>query len=163
MVVPASVPHRLPFEHAQEWRDAIYAKIVQKVGDREYWENWSATIAEVAARHTERITALVTDNPSPEVAEQFDTFVTALRANLNDGISATDAISMLSQHLITKPVFDALFEGYETLGERGLGDFELGGCGSEVLIFRNGDESAQLSKCRAILFIMHAYHSNTYL
>ena len=57
----------------------------------------------------------------------------------------------------------SLFEGDETLGERGLGDFELGGCGSEVLIFRNGDESAQLSKCRAILFIMHAYHSNTHL
>ncbi|WP_319023333.1 DEAD/DEAH box helicase [Kocuria marina] len=103
----------LPFENAQEWRDAIYAKIVQKVGDREYWENWSATIAEVAAKHTERITALVTQNPSPEVAEQFETFVTALRANLNDGISVTDAISMLSQHLITKPVFDALFEGYD--------------------------------------------------
>lgn len=103
----------LPFENAQEWRDAIYAKIVQKVGDREYWENWSATIAEVAAKHTERITALVTQDPSPEVAEQFDTFVTALRANLNDGISTTDAISMLSQHLITKPVFDALFEGYD--------------------------------------------------
>lgn len=103
----------LPFENAQEWRDAIYAKIAQKVGDREYWENWSATIAEVAARHTERITALVTQDPSPEVAEQFETFVAALRANLNDGISATDAISMLSQHLITKPVFDALFEGYD--------------------------------------------------
>lgn len=103
----------LPFENAQEWRDAIYAKIVQKVGDREYWENWSATIAEVAAKHTERITALVTQDPAPEVAEQFDTFVTALRANLNDGISVTDAISMLSQHLITKPVFDALFEGYD--------------------------------------------------
>ncbi|WP_207803886.1 type ISP restriction/modification enzyme [Kocuria tytonicola] len=103
----------LPFENAQEWRDAIYAKIVQKVGDREYWENWSATIAEVAAKHTERITALVTQDPSPEVAEQFERFVTALRANLNDGISTTDAISMLSQHLITKPVFDALFEGYD--------------------------------------------------
>ncbi|WP_338017169.1 type ISP restriction/modification enzyme [Kocuria marina] len=103
----------LPFENAQEWRDAIYAKIVQRVGDREYWENWSATIAEVAAKHTERITALVAQDPSPEVAEQFDTFVAALRANLNDGISTTDAISMLSQHLITRPVFDALFEGYD--------------------------------------------------
>nr|WP_270258879.1 type ISP restriction/modification enzyme [Kocuria marina] len=103
----------LPFENVQEWRDAIYAKIVQKVGDREYWENWSATIAEVAAKHTERITVLVTQDPAPEVAEQFDTFVTALRANLNDGISVTDAISMLSQHLITRPVFDALFEGYD--------------------------------------------------
>ena len=55
------------------------------------------------------------------------------------------------------------FEGYETLGERGLGNFEFGGCGTKVLVFRHGDEGAQLSKCRAILFIMHAYYSNTYL
>ena len=42
----------------------------------------------------------------------FDSFLTGLRNNLNDGISEDDAIGMLSQHLITKPVFDALFEDY---------------------------------------------------
>lgn len=103
----------LDFGGVQEWRDAIYAKIVQKVGDREYWENWAGTIAEVAAKHTERIAALVRQDPAPEVEREFARFVTALKANLNDGITESDAISMLSQHLITKPVFDALFEGYD--------------------------------------------------
>lgn len=56
-----------------------------------------------------------------------------------------------------------LLEGNEALGEGGLGNFEFGGCGTKVLVFCNGDKGAQLSKCRAILFIMHAYHSNTYL
>lgn len=101
------------FPGLETWKDAIYAKIVEKVGDREYWENWATTIADVASRHTERISALVRNNPAPEVAERFEIFVEALRHNLNQGISAEDAVSMLSQHLITKPVFDALFEGYD--------------------------------------------------
>src|SRR5699024_707181 len=101
------------FDGLDQWRDAIYAKIVQKVGDREYWENWSKTIADVAGRHTTRIRSLVSDDPSEEIREAFYTFTNALRANLNDGITSENAISMLSQHLITKPVFDALFERYD--------------------------------------------------
>lgn len=100
------------FDGLDQWRDAIYAKIVQKVGDREYWENWSKTIADVAARHTSRIRALVTQDPTEHIETAFATFTEALKANLNEGITSEDAISMLSQHLITKPVFDALFEGY---------------------------------------------------
>ncbi|MGK4219004.1 DEAD/DEAH box helicase [Kocuria marina] len=110
---PEQTALELDFGGVQEWRDAIYAKIVQKVGDREYWENWAGTIAEVAAKHTDRIAALVRQNPAPEIEREFARFVTALKANLNDGITESDAISMLSQHLITKPVFDALFEGYD--------------------------------------------------
>lgn len=101
------------FDGLDQWRDAIYAKIVQKVGDREYWENWSKTIADVAARHTNRIRALVTQEPTEEIETAFSTFTDALKANLNEGITSEDAVSMLSQHLITKPVFDALFEGYD--------------------------------------------------
>ena len=103
----------LEFPGLEEWKDAIYAKIVQKVGDRKYWETWADDIAQVAQRHTQRITALVEKDPTPEVAERFSEFVQALKHNLNPGITETDAISMLSQHLITKPVFDALFEGYD--------------------------------------------------
>lgn len=103
----------LEFPGLEQWRDAIYARIVKKVGEREYWENWSSTIADIATRHTERITALVTDTTDPTVTGAFEDFVTALRANLNDGITESDAISMLSQHVITKPVFDALFAGYD--------------------------------------------------
>ncbi len=35
-----------------------------------------------------------------------------LRDDLNESITQEDAIEMLAQHIITKPVFDALFEGY---------------------------------------------------
>lgn len=100
------------FPHIEQWRDAIYAKIVQKCGDRRYWESWAKDVATIAARHEARINALLAD-PNPEHKKAFDTFLAGLRDNLNPSISQDDAIEMLSQHLITKPVFDALFEGYE--------------------------------------------------
>ena len=94
------------------WRDAIYARIVAKCGDRRYWETWAGDIADIANAHITRITSLLSD-PNPAAAERFDIFLAGLRGNLNDGITRTDAIEMLAQHLITRPVFDALFEGYE--------------------------------------------------
>lgn len=99
------------FPHLDEWRDAIYAKIVLKVGDRRYWEQWAAGVAEIAERHTTRIKALLGD-PHTKHQKAFDRFLTGLRQNINPSIEQEDAIEMLSQHLITKPVFDALFEGY---------------------------------------------------
>jgi predicted helicase len=101
----------LTFATLNEWRDAIYAKIVAKVGSRKYWEQWAKDVADIAERHITRITALLSDDHEPVKAE-FNRFLDGLRANLNEGISAADAIEMLAQHLITRPVFDALFGGY---------------------------------------------------
>ena len=97
--------------HVDEWRDAIYAKIVTKVGERTYWENWAKDVAAIADRHVARIKALLT-TPGSGVQHRFDEFLTGLRGNLNGSISRDDAIDMLAQHLITRPVFDALFEDY---------------------------------------------------
>ena len=92
----------------EDWQDAIYTRIVNKVGDRTYWEDWANDVADIAQAQIARITDLV-DHADEELAAEFDKFVEGLRANLNDSITPTDAISMLSQHLITAPVFDALF------------------------------------------------------
>lgn len=101
----------LNFPNLEEWRNAIYARIVQKVGDRKYWEDWAKDVQQIAERHTLRINGIL-DDPGSGVQEPFDRFLEGLRGNLNDSITRTDAVDMLSQHLITKPVFDALFEGY---------------------------------------------------
>lgn len=92
------------------WKEAIYAKLVQKVGNTRYWETWAKDIAQIAKRHRTRLADQVV---RPEVAVEFAAFHAALQANLNEGITAEDAVDMLSQHLITKPVFDALFSGYD--------------------------------------------------
>ncbi len=99
----------LNLESLQEWRDAIYAKIVTKVGSRRYWEDWAKDVAVIAERHRTRLLAIL---ESGHAADEFDALHTALKANLNDSISRDDAIDMLSQHMITKPVFDALFSEY---------------------------------------------------
>lgn len=42
----------------------------------------------------------------------FEKFVKGLHKNINPSVQDEEAVEMLSQHIITKPVFDALFEGY---------------------------------------------------
>lgn len=91
----------------EEWTSAIYTKIVQRVGSRTYWEDWARDVAAVAARHEMRIAAIL--DREGDAVEAFDEFFTELRATLNDSISRSDAISMVSQHLITRPIFEALF------------------------------------------------------
>lgn len=102
---------RLDFPNLGEWRDAIFAKIVLKCGDRRYWESWAKDVAQIAERQLTRIKALLEgDDGKPRRA--FDKFLAGLRSNINPSVGEAEAIEMLAQHLITQPVFDALFEGY---------------------------------------------------
>jgi len=97
----------LQFEQLQS---VVFARMVNKVGNRRYWEQWAKSVAEIATRQTLRITELVNDNGKHQLA--FNNFLKGLHSNINPSISQNDAIEMLSQHIITKPVFDALFENY---------------------------------------------------
>jgi len=101
---------QMPFVF-DEFSRAIMAKIVKKCGRRDYWENWASDIAKIAQTHITRITGLVEKKGTPERAA-FEGFLAEIRDDLNDSISEGEAIEMLAQHLITRPVFDALFEGY---------------------------------------------------
>ena len=101
----------LRLSQMDELRNAIYARMVKKVGSRTYWDQWAKDIAQIAGAHITRITTLV-DDPDSAASQQFEVFLDALRRNLNESITRDGAIEMLAQHMITKPVFDALFEGY---------------------------------------------------
>ncbi|GJN43589.1 helicase [Corynebacterium ammoniagenes] len=96
----------------EQWQEAMYTKLVDKVGTRTYWEDWADDVASIAQSQITRIKALV-DGANPKLRKEFDRFVEGLRGNLNDSITDDEAISMLSQHLITAPVFDALFTEYD--------------------------------------------------
>lgn len=93
------------------WGDAILAKLVPKVGQRTYWEDWAKDVADITRRFQTRIQALI-ESGSGSQKEQFSDFVKGLRAVLNPSVTDEAAIEMLAQHMVTKPVFDALFEGY---------------------------------------------------
>ncbi len=88
---------------------AIMARIVKKCGKRDYWETWANDIAKIARTHITRITTIVGKKDSAE-CEAFQAFVKEIRSNLNDSITEADAVEMLAQHVITRPVFDALFD-----------------------------------------------------
>ena len=91
---------------------AIYAKIVKKCGNRYHWEEWANDIAKIAQTHITRITSIVNDPENTHMAIAFKAFADELRDDLNDSITDDEVIEMLAQHMITKPVFDALFEEY---------------------------------------------------
>lgn len=95
-----------------EIEKAIYAKLVQKCGNRHHWEDWANDIAKIARTHIDRITGIVENPENTREREAFYAFAQELRDDLNDSITDGEIIEMLAQHLITKPVFDALFEGY---------------------------------------------------
>ena len=87
---------------------AVIAKIVEKCGTRDYWEDWAKDVAEIAERHVTRIASLV-EQPDSDARSFFQDLLLELRDDLNESITERDAIEMLAQHLITRPVFDALF------------------------------------------------------
>lgn len=89
---------------------AFYGRIVKKVGDRRYLEDWSKDVAEIAKRHITKINDLIDSQAGSKQA--FDAFLTSLQHNINSSVDKKQAIEMLAQHLITQPIFEALFEGY---------------------------------------------------
>lgn len=98
-------------ESLSDLEKAIYGKIVNKVGNVRYWEQWSEKVAEIAQLHITRINVMLEDQES-RTYKEFQSFMQSMRHNINDSISESQAIEMLAQHLITKPVFEALFETY---------------------------------------------------
>lgn len=110
---PESKPEQFSLEyHVGEIEKAIYAKLVKKVGNRHHWEDWANDIAKIARTHIDRIQGILEDPSHTAEIAAFNAFAAELRDDLNDSISDQEIIEMLAQHLITKPVFDALFADY---------------------------------------------------
>ena len=91
----------------------IYAKIVERCGDRKYWESWAKDVADIFQRVVVRIENLL-DNPDNDaLREWFDAFHAELQDSINPSVTRNDATEMMAQHLLTRPVFEALFENYD--------------------------------------------------
>ena len=100
----------LPLPEIDQLQNAIYAKMVQKVGNKRYWVQWAQDVAQIAQRYIERINLLIDTDGKHKKA--FDSFLKGLQKNINPSVSKDEVIQMLAQHLITQPVFEALFENY---------------------------------------------------
>lgn len=96
-------------EYAPKLQQAVNAQIVKKCGTKVYWDLWAKDIAGIAKRHIQRIGEIIHSNP--EANREFTKFLRGLRDSLNESISEDQAVEMLAQHIITLPVFEALFGG----------------------------------------------------
>ena len=108
----APLQQLISFGLAQIPPQDIYAKIVERCGDRKYWESWAKDVADIFQRIVVRIKNLL-DNPDNDtLREWFDNFHEELRETINASLTRDDAIDMMAQHILTRPVFNALFENY---------------------------------------------------
>ena len=106
----------LPFPPLDLPAGAIYARIVDKCGDRKYWETWAKDVAAIFSRLVTRIEGLLEDPGHKLLREWFETFHEELKASINDSITRGAAVDMMAQHVLTRPVFEALFEQYDFAG-----------------------------------------------
>ena len=92
---------------------AIYSRIVEKCGDRQYWPRWAEDVAGIADRIRARVTGLIDDPGRITLQQGFRDFLSDMRRTLNPSVSEADVVAMVAQHLVTGPVFQALFANYE--------------------------------------------------
>lgn len=115
----SATQQQLPFDIGELER-AIYAKVVQKCGNRRHWEDWAKDIAKIARTHIDRIAAILENNKNERERKAFGRLAEELRDDLNDSITDDEIVEMLAQHLVTKPVFDALFGGHNFATENSM-------------------------------------------
>ncbi len=88
----------------QDLADAVYNVMPTKLGDRNYWENFTKKTGNIARTLNNRLKDIFEKNP-----EFFCGFLDSLRGNIHSNIKEDEALDMITSHIITKPVFDAIF------------------------------------------------------
>ncbi|GAA8910560.1 hypothetical protein HpEKA37_10730 [Helicobacter pylori] len=88
----------------QDLADAMYNVMPTKLGDRNYWENFTKKTGNIARTLNNRLKMIFDKNP-----EFFHSFLDSLRGNIHQNIKEDEALDMITSHIITKPIFDAIF------------------------------------------------------
>ncbi|EJF84688.1 hypothetical protein MCU_00266 [Bartonella elizabethae Re6043vi] len=105
-----SVTGRLPFY--KEFPNALKTLLAKKFTLADYWGIWAGNVAEIAQNQINHLKDILSDENS-EAYHAFESFHKELQNNLNSEIKQEEALEMLGQHLVTRPVFEALFDGNE--------------------------------------------------
>ncbi len=88
----------------QDLANAVYNVMPTKLGDRNYWENFTKKTGNIARTLNNRLKDIFEKN-----SEFFHDFLNSLRGNIHSNIKEDEALDMITSHIITKPIFDALF------------------------------------------------------
>lgn len=95
-----------------EMARAINAQIVRRCGTKIYWGEWTDDIAAITRARASHITNLIKTEPA---RTPFLGFLTGLRDTLNPSYSESNAVAVLAQHEITRPIFATLFTNQAVL------------------------------------------------
>ncbi|WP_254474085.1 type ISP restriction/modification enzyme [Bartonella sp. B1098] len=117
-------PHRYEVQeefdfYIDELSRAIKPIIVRKCGEANQWGNWAGNVAAIAQNHIIRLKSILADKKS-EAYRAFHVFHKELKNGLNDSIEQEDALEMLAQHLVTRPIFESLFDGNEFVSKNAI-------------------------------------------
>lgn len=95
-----------------DFATALYAKLINKVGDREYITHWAEQVAVVMPKITEQIEkiCIVDVDGKKEQIPSFRRYHKGIQSCVNNNVSVKDAINMLAQQIVTKPIFEKLFK-----------------------------------------------------
>ncbi len=88
----------------QDLANAVYNVMPTKLGDRNYWENFTKKTGNIARTLNSRLKDIFEKNP-----EFFHGFLDSLKGNIHSNIKEDEALDMITSHIITKPIFDAIF------------------------------------------------------
>ncbi|GAA9033568.1 DEAD/DEAH box helicase family protein [Helicobacter pylori] len=88
----------------QDLANAVYNVMPTKLGDRNYWENFTKKTGNIARTLNSRLKDIFEKNP-----EIFHGFLDSLKGNIHSNIKEDEALDMITSHIITKPIFDAIF------------------------------------------------------
>lgn len=87
-----------------ELANTMYNAMPTKLGDKGYWQSFSAKTAKIVEKLSARLSDIFESHPDI-LAE----FLASLKENIHPNIKESEAMEMICSHIITKPIFDALF------------------------------------------------------
>jgi predicted helicase len=102
----------LPLGRDMILEEDIRARIVKKVGNRKEWSDWAADVARICEEQVKHIKAVLDRSENESSRKKFESFSVELKNTLNGELSREEILDMLGQHIVTKPVMDALFSEF---------------------------------------------------
>lgn len=91
----------------------IYTKILDEVGDTDYWDAWTNLIVDLFKKLKDKIHTELTKDEIFE--KEFLEFIDFLKKTVKEDIDKETVEIMLCQHLISEPIFHSLFNDKDIL------------------------------------------------
>ncbi|QHI95761.1 DEAD/DEAH box helicase family protein [Aristophania vespae] len=91
---------------------AVRARLVKRLGSGVYWDEWAKKAGFIAQQLITEITRIRKSTLNTEydnARKAFSTLLKNIRKTLNNAVSEDQLTGMLAQHIVTMPLFEALF------------------------------------------------------